>query len=117
MALLEDLLDLAGKLDPAAKPVLDDVPDLVGAVIHTLDAAGIKVPAAVADQASAPPAPAETPAQDEPETVGSTVADVQPPEPPAAADPLNTYSVDQLTEELAKRQQAAVQQADAQKTQ
>ena len=139
MSLLDDLRALASTLPADVKPVAAEVVDVLGAVVHTLESNGISAPATVSTAsdntvgstvaditpgapvsteppASAPAPAVETPA--EPETVGSTVADITP-GPPAApeADPLATVTVEELTDELAKRQQAAIQLADAQKTQ
>ncbi len=124
MGLLDDLKAVGVNLPPEVKVIAADVQDVVSGLIHALETSGV-VSAQVAQTVqevstavSSDQPTGDTQAQPQPETVGNLVADITPGPPPAPeADPLTTLTVEQLTEELAKRQQQAIQTADAQKSQ
>lgn len=139
MTLIDELVAAGRALPGEVKPVLADLQDVVAGIVDALERSKVltakqaqaidttsdtvgnlvaDVAGGAAPTVTAPaPAPEEAvaPAAAEPETVGSLVADVASAAP--AADPLETYTVQDLADELARRQQAAVQAAHEQRTQ
>lgn len=117
MAVLDDLRALAQTLPAEVKPVAAEVVDVVGAIVQTLEAAGVKVPAPVQEGVTVAE---DVTAPEEPATVGGAVYDVagaaDAPPPPSAP----TASVSELEQEIAAKQDELqslqVQLADAQKT-
>lgn len=140
MSLLDQIIALGRDLPAEIKPIVADVSDAIAGIVHTLEHHGLLPPqaaptatpttsAAEPGTPSPPEAAVGSPVGEspsEPPTVGSLVADAAPTGTPAPAadyspnttggNPFSSYSVDELTGELARRQQEAIQQADAQKT-
>lgn len=119
MSLLDDLLALGGKLPPEVKPVADDLVNVVSGLVKALEDSGLisnaplqTVPTTEGSTIGTP-APAAGPS--EPPTVGSVVADVYP-GGPTAPDNLQTYTVQELADELGRRQAGAILEADAKKS-
>lgn len=139
--MLEELVTVGRALPGEVKPVLADLQDVVAGIVHTLEQAHVLSPkqaqaietdsetvgnlvadvaagaasAAGAVTGTPEPTPVATAEVAGPETIGNLVADVAP--GPAAADPLEAYTMQELADELARRQHAAIQTANEQRTQ